>query len=283
MRKTFRRYVTTATAERPTQRTRNRGEKSPTKPSQCRRLICNVGLIYRNAFYPPNNSPWSGAYFGLNGGYGRGQSKNSYIVTSTTLANFAVTAAVNGAGSQSMSEPGAEFGAQAGYLWQPADWYAAGLEADADWAGMKGSVNTIAPLPVFGGNLTSGQRLTIDWTTSLRVRAGLVPAKGLLVYATGGAGLAGLRYNSVFNDRFNELETVSLSSAKFGWVAGAGVEYKFMSNLSARLEYLHAQYAATNGQGSVGLTDGTIATVAHSSGIVKVDSARLAINYFPGW
>jgi len=238
---------------------------------------------------PPASAPalaldWSGAYFGLNGGYGHSQSKNSYAVTSTTLANFpSVTAAVNGAGSQSMSETGAEFGAQAGYLWQPADWYAAGVEADADWTGMKGSVNTIAPLPVFGGNLTSGQRLNIDWTTSLRLRAGLVPAQGLLVYATGGAGLAGFRYNSVFNDRFNELETVSLSSAKFGWVAGAGVEYKFMSNLSARLEYLHAQYAAVNGQGSVGLTDGTIATVAHSSGTVKVDSVRLAINYFPGW
>lgn len=238
---------------------------------------------------PPALAPalaldWSGAYFGLNGGYGRGGSKNSYIVTSTTLANFpSITDAVNGAGSQSMSEPGAEFGAQAGYLWQPADSYVVGVEADADWTGMKGGVNTNAPLPVFGGNFTSGQQLKVDWTTSLRVRAGWVPAQGLLVYSTGGAALAGIHYSSVFNDRFNEFETVNLSSAKFGWVAGAGVEYKLMANWSARLEYLHAQYAASNGQGAVGLSDGTVASVAHSSGIVKVDSVRLAINYFPGW
>ena len=228
-------------------------------------------------------SDWSGFYFGLNGGYSRGSSTNSYIVTSTTLAGFpTITAAVNGAGSQSMSEPGATVGAQAGHLWQLSDFYVAGIEADANWTGMKGSVNTIAPLPVFGGNFTSSQRLDVQWTSSLRARFGIVPMPGLMVYATGGAALAGVRYTSLFNDRFNEYETVNLVSAKAGWVAGAGIEYKLGRSWSARLEYLHSQYAASTGSAVVGLSDGTIASVAHSSGIVKVDSVRLGLNYFFG-
>jgi opacity protein-like surface antigen len=157
-----------------------------------------------------------------------------------------------------------------------------GVEGDLDWCGMSGSVNTLAPLPVFGGNFTSSQVLDVRWTSSLRARLGVEPMRGALVYLTGGAALAGIRYGSVFNDRFDEYETVNLSSAKPGWVAGAGIEYKFASAWSARFEYLHSQYSASNGQSTVGLSDGTVATVAHSSGIVKVDSVRLAINYFLG-
>jgi len=226
---------------------------------------------------------WSGFYFGLNGGYGRGSSTNSYQVFSTTLLNFpTITDAVDGAGSQSMIEPGGLFGAQAGYLWEAQNFYVMGVEGEADWSTMTGSVNTDAPLPVFGGNFTSTQRLDVHWTSSLRARLGVVAMPDVLLYATGGAALAGIRYSSVFNDRFNEYETVSLTSAKPGWVAGAGIEYKFASAWSARLEYLHSQYSASNGQSTVGLSDGTIATVDHSSGIVKVDSIRLAVNYFLG-
>ena len=232
---------------------------------------------------PLRAADWSGFYFGLNGGYARGGSTNSFLVTSTTLVSFpTITAAVNGAGSQSMSEPGGVFGAQAGYLWQASDFYVMGVEADGDWSRMSGSVNTLAPLPVFGGNFTSSQQLDVQWTSSLRARFGVAPMQGMLVYATAGGGLAGTRYTSLFNDRFNEYETVNLVSARPGWIAGAGVEYKFASAWSARLEYLHAQYSASNGESTVGLSDGTIATVAHSSGVAKVDSVRLGINYFLG-
>jgi outer membrane immunogenic protein len=181
-----------------------------------------------------------------------------------------------------MTERGGLFGAQAGYLWELSNFYVMGVEADADWSGITGSVNTDTPLPVFGGNFTSSQQLDVRWTSSLRARLGVTPMPGLLLYATGGVALAGLRYNSQFNDRFNEYEAVSFSAAKPGWAAGAGVEYKFASAWSARLEYMHSQYNALSGQGSVGLTDGTTAYVAHSSGVAKVDSVRLAINYFLG-
>ena len=240
---------------------------------------------------PPAVSPaaqmlatdWSGFYFGLNGGYARGASTNSFQAISTTLANFpTLVAAVNGAGSQSMSETGGAFGAQAGYLWQASESYAFGVEADAGWSGMSGSINTLTPLPLFGGNFTMNQRLDARWTSSLRARLGFVPAQGLMVYVTGGAALAGFHYASQFNDRFNEFESVNLTSAKPGWVAGGGLEYKLGTAWSARLEYLHSQYSALTGQGSTLLTDGTLATVAHSSGTVKVDSFRLGVNYFPG-
>jgi outer membrane immunogenic protein len=91
-------------------------------------VVAALGAGVSNAAdLPARNAPaapvlaadWTGFYFGLNGGYARAASSNSFRVFSTTLLNFpSITDAVDGAGSQSMSEPGGVFGAQAGYLWE---------------------------------------------------------------------------------------------------------------------------------------------------------------------
>ena len=66
---------------------------------------------------------------------------------------------------------------------------------------------------------------------------------------------------------------------KTGWVIGAGVEYALVSNWSTKIEYLRSQFAASSGTGTGVLTDGTIATITHSTGSLGINTVRIGLNY----
>ena len=73
-----------------------------------------------------------------------------------------------------------------------------------------------------------------DALASSRVRVGYVLLPNLLAYGTGGAGYG---HSSLSVPR----EEVDIN--QFGWVAGAGLEYKVWGNFIARAEYLHYDFA----------------------------------------
>lgn len=111
-------------------------------------------------------------------------------------------------------------GGHIGYLYQtgPAVF---GLEADVEGATIK----------------NSGLR------ASLRGRAGLAMDRALF-YVTGGGALANQNYAlwSPFAPAF----TTSASATKLGWTLGAGVEYAFAPNWSARVEYRYSDFGKLN-------------------------------------
>ena len=62
------------------------------------------------------------------------------------------------------------------------------------------------------------------------------------------------------------------SSGRWGWAAGAGVEYGFSPNWSAKLEYLHY------GLDSVTAPAGTL-SINPISATLRVDTIKIGVNY----
>jgi outer membrane immunogenic protein len=223
---------------------------------------------------------WTGAYFGIEGGYNWASAKSGFSISSTTLSGLPpVIPTVDASGSRTMSLQGGMVGAEAGYNWQANDSFVVGVEGDANWSGLSGSMVNGGPIPVVGGVYSIAQQLKTDFYGSLRGRYGFTPFDRLMIFATGGAAFAHINYTSAFTDTFNENENVSIKGVKTGWVVGAGVEYALVSNWSAKIEYLHSQFAASSGTGTGVLTDGTVATISHSTGSLAIDTVRIGLNY----
>lgn len=223
---------------------------------------------------------WTGAYVGLNGGYNWGSAAGSYRISSPTLEMLPpLIPTIDAAGSHRVNLQGGLFGFEFGYNWQLANSFVLGVEGDLDWNGLSGSINNAGIVPVAGGPYSISQRFETDWLGTLRARAGLAPIDRLLVFVSGGPAFTHIGYSSAFTDSFKENEDVSINTIRVGWALGAGAEYAFTANWSAKLDYLHSEFGALSATGSTTLTDGTTAFVAHSTGALKVDSIRAGLNY----
>jgi outer membrane immunogenic protein len=183
-------------------------------------------------------------------------------------------------------------GGQIGYNWQVSNWVF-GFETDASWTRVRAGA-TVTPIDPFAiQTLVGTTTAQIDWTASLRARVG-VTFDRVLLYATGGAALAGGRVNSSFTLTnptpgiffpipFSGTTTASSNFTRLGWTIGGGLEWAFDRNWSLAGEYRYSNY------GNVGvrlantdpafLTDG-LAVVAQNVGIrLRTDEATIRLNY----
>ena len=147
---------------------------------------------------------WTGAYIGLNIGGAFGDFSSPVT------------------GSNSMS--GVTGGAQIGYNWQaPGTPWVWGVEADADASFIKGSTSvTCAP----GGCETRNR-----WLATGRGRIGYAWDR-FLPYLTGGVAFGDLKMTNPLG--------ATATKTKVGYTLGGGVEYAFLGNWSAKIEYLYA-------------------------------------------
>jgi outer membrane immunogenic protein len=118
---------------------------------------------------------------------------------------------------------GGLFGGYVGYNWQFGSWVA-GVESDFSGADLK---TTVVP----------GLTEKTDELASSRARVGYLVLPSVLAYGTAGAGYGHSEVNS---------NGTAFDVNQFGWVAGAGVEYKVWGNFIARAEYLHYDFAKTS-------------------------------------
>ncbi len=160
-------------------------------------------------------SDWAGFYIGVNGGYGWGDFKND--------AGF------------SDKPKGGLFGGHAGYNWQYGS-VVAGVEVDFDGADIKetkpASIGVgIAAVP---GTVSA----KFDELATARARLGYLVLPNLLAYGTAGPGWGHSEVDAVTANGAS-----NVGATNFGWTAGAGLEYKFYGNFTARAEYLHYDFA----------------------------------------
>jgi len=162
---------------------------------------------------------WSGFYLGANGGWGT--SRKCWDANTGVGGTFLATEGCHDAG-------GGVAGGQIGYRWQSGA-FVFGVEGQGDWAGLRGSnISLLTPgtsdrskINAFG--LVTGE-VGYAWNNAL-------------LYVKGGAAIT--------SDKYTGLSTATgatLDSAKenrWGGAAGVGVEYGFMPNWSAALEYDH--------------------------------------------
>jgi outer membrane immunogenic protein len=129
-------------------------------------------------------------------------------------------------------------GGQVGFNYQ-INQFVFGVEGDVSWANLKGS----STLPGFVG-APAGQTFNseVDWTATLTGRVGIALDRWL-VYGKGGVAWAGDRYST---NRYTAPLTTEISDTRWGWTAGAGVEYAFAPQWSAKLEYNYMDFGTRN-------------------------------------
>jgi outer membrane immunogenic protein len=179
-------------------------------------------------------SNWSGFYVGGNLGYGWGDGNTDF--------SFLPSPEIFGDNNTTLGarSTGVTGGAQLGYNWQIGS-LVTGLEADIQGSDIKGSARATPTFvgdgtPIPGNVLSSEQKLS--WFGTVRGRLGVTVTPDLLLYGTG--GLAYGHVDASANWGAGGIAApASVSKTKVGWTAGAGAEWMFARNWSAKLEYLY--------------------------------------------
>jgi outer membrane immunogenic protein len=176
----------------------------------------------------PDNVSWSGGYIGVIGGYGWGNADASYDVTSGGLPF--------GSFDASMNLDGMLLGGQIGYDFDLGNNFVVGVAGDAAWSDVSGP-KECAQGTCLGGPTDSFGKVDFGFFSTLRARAGITTGN-MLFYATGGLAVADVKA-TITNVDFPG-DTQSDSNTQFGWVIGAGAEFKVTENMSLGAEYLYA-------------------------------------------
>jgi outer membrane immunogenic protein len=207
----------------------------------------DLAPVYTKAPPPIPVMTWSGFYLG---GYGGG---------GTGFSNISGAASGNGTGNFTIS--GGIAGATTGFNWQSGS-AVFGIEGDGGWAGFSGS----APCANPAFTCSASDR----WLSSVRGRLGWAWGANVLLYATGGGAFGDVRQSTTPG-------IFSGATDKAGWAAGAGIEWMFAPNWSAKLEYMHYDL------GTFVCPTGTCALLQPVNERFVVDTGKVGINYHFNW
>ena len=204
---------------------------------------------------------WSGVYLGINGGYGFGSSEW------TDPQNLSGSTS-----SGSFNTNGGLVGGTLGVNFQTGG-FVFGVEGDWDWQGLQGTSNS--PFCNILASGTPSCETKSDWIGTIRGRAGYA-ADRVLFYATGGGAFGNVQTG---------LNTLSLqSNTEFGWTAGAGIEWAFADNWTAKVEYLFVDLGNTTCNTSANCRFDAPATAANNSVSFTESMIRAGVNFkFNGW
>jgi outer membrane immunogenic protein len=166
---------------------------------------------------------WTGFYLGGQIGYG-------WLNGSSTFTpGAAPTLAVRSSGVFG--------GVHVGYNYQINN-FVLGAEADIEYSGIRGTQASLA-------GATSGGIFDSRWQGSLRARLG-VAADRALFYVTGGVAFADFRLAGGPAPAAAIGPLQGYTTTRAGWTLGAGVEYAFTPNWTARVEYRYANYGSVS-------------------------------------
>jgi len=195
---------------------------------------------------------WTGFYVGMNTGYGFGNSTWSQPAASS--GGFAVDGWMVGA------TVGGNY--QIGQL-------VLGLEGDYDWQNIRGASNTSPCFNLVGAGLGGGCATSSNWVATFRGRVGYAFDR-ILLYGTGGGAATDIRSSTA---------TLPWASAtEFGWTAGAGIEVAITDNVTAKMEYLYADFGNSSCSSAANCGFAAPSTVSLTENMV-----RLGINYKFGY
>jgi outer membrane immunogenic protein len=208
-------------------------------------------------------SDWTGFYIGINGGGGGGTTSfqaQEFLTGSAALI------------PPNVSPSGGIFGFQAGHNWQ---WgpVVGGLEIDFDGASLKDTSTFFATGFPFD---TFSAEAKIDELASARARLGYLIFPNWLLYGTTGLGFGHFRLNTT--DTFTTptvVDTVTNYTNNFGWVVGAGLEWKFFDHWLLRGEWLHYDF----GRSSQFDLAGVSTFIDNVNTRTTVDIGRAALSY----
>ena len=156
-------------------------------------------------------------------------------------------------------------GGQIGYNWQSGI-VVYGVEADIQWAAIKDT----AAVPVAPGQIFAASD-KLDWFGTVRARLGITPwSDNALLYVTGGLIYGGQKVSAIYEVLPDNVFAHSESTTRTGGTVGAGLEYRFTSAWSGKIEGLWYDMGSTDFK-----LDGFETVHFHFQGAI----ARAGLNY----
>jgi len=204
---------------------------------------------------------WTGCYIGIEGGWAWGHSEPKRLdISSTTATPVTVTTTSFAA----YDIDGGLIGGTVGCNLQSSGGFVLGVESDLSWINKKGSAFDVPAVGV-SNNITEER-----WLETTRLRLGWA-AGNFLLYATGGAAFADVKYTACSPALCCE----SQAKWRVGLAYGGGAEWKFDRNWSAKIEYLHIDF-----ENQQYLTPSRLGFQNRGGGVsVDDDIVRVGINY----
>ncbi|WP_424363201.1 outer membrane protein [Methylocystis parvus] len=255
---------------------------------------------------PPPPPMWTGFYVGLNAG---GTWANSTAITTAAAPFFAnpalggsePSAFLAGLSANSVGNTNASGfigGGQIGYNYQFYNSFVVGIEADIQ--GIAGSSNSSNTFGAAGDGtrsyFTFGQvRSNLDYLGTVRGRLGWLAMPTLLIYGTGGLAYGGVSLNSAYVSTRDPVAFTlvpffggaAFSDTRVGWTAGGGVEWMFMPNWSAKVEYLYYDLGTVSTNSAAVQLNGAgvpfVGYAAQTSHRYDGNIVRAGLNYHFNW
>jgi outer membrane immunogenic protein len=150
-----------------------------------------------------------------------------------------------------------------------------GVEGDLDWSALKGSSSTAA---CAGLGVTTGAACETqsEWLSTARVRAGYAFNR-ILIFATAGAAIGD------FQVALNPPATFLSVGPQLGWTVGAGIEFAFTDNWTAKVEYLYVDLGTVSCPAGTSCPQANAAGVSTASVSLTESLVRAGVNYKFSW
>lgn len=196
---------------------------------------------------------WTGWYVGVNAGWANSTDELNTVATPTPDSVLGVPAGTSEilAALSTGTIPvghrnGFIGGGQIGYNWQLGA-FVTGLETDIQGLSGLSSTGSITTTGVGPGGITTISTETATLNTkflgTVRGRLGFLATPTLLLYGTGGLAYgdvsASVSLLQLASNGASGAGAGAFSETRTGWTAGAGLEWMFAQNWSAKVEYLH--------------------------------------------
>ncbi|MFT4097420.1 MAG: outer membrane beta-barrel protein [Rhodoblastus sp.] len=217
---------------------------------------------------------WTGFYVGVNAGYAWGDNKFNSSQGNVGLADPVTFFSVSSGSAKGNSFTG---GGTVGFNYQMG-MFVAGVEGDLGYLNTLGTANRagVATTGVLEASQTASGSKGLFGT--VRGRLG-VAFNQFLIYGTGGLAFGNTQLSQVMVLSNGNFWLGSASSGKTGWTAGAGVEYAFSPNWSAKIEYLHVDLGTRN----IAMFSPTAGNFYSVRSTNRADMVRAGVNYKFGW
>ena len=210
---------------------------------------------------------WTGFYVGGHIGGGWGDERATEIAPGT--GTFPIGTVFN-----NHNTSGFLGGVQGGFNWEASNHFVLGVEGEYSWTDLSATSTTVSLVNGFSSTTTVKTNDLALATGRLGYAANnwLFFVKGGGAWGQGNSNGRGTLASGAFFD------TTSSSTNRSGWVVGAGVEWGFAPNWSAKLEYNHIDFGST----TVGIASSAVATSFVRSS-ETIDLVKAGVNYRFNW
>lgn len=218
---------------------------------------------------------WTGVYVGVNVGGAWSRDETTWNANPAAFG-IGFTPVLNAAGTSAIDAAGVTAGGQVGFNYQVSPMWLIGVEADVNYTDLSKTRTALVPPPGTPGTFVTST-FESKWLATVRGRVGILAGPSLLLYGTGGVAFAGTKTSDFAFFAFDgTTNAASSSTTRTGWTAGAGAEWAFSPNWSAKVEYLYVDLGSVNYTSVNTLT--ATATINHDHRFTE-NLVRVGVNY----